>query len=149
MNKKLFLFDADETLWHTKNKDYISSKTSKLKFVDPRLILRQIDGQKIYLGKNIVEVFKLLSDTGHLAGIVSDNQKSMVVEALKLFKLWPYIDINSVNVRLWRGYCPKHVMVEEIMKKTHISMNDVYWFDDKDYKKKRIQSGLISSMSHP
>jgi predicted phosphatase len=134
MTKKLFIFDADETLWHSDGKDYISSQVSKLDKFDRLTIVRLVDGQKFYLDKDATSLFKKISAKGYYIGVVSDNKKPMVVKALKLFGLWLYVNKKAVNVKLWQGYCPKHLMINEIIDKMKIdNKKSVYWFDDKNY----------------
>lgn len=136
MTNKLFLFDADETLWHSDNHDYISSIDSKLLKINSNIIIRKNDGNKFYLKTDILLLlFKSICESGHKIGIVSDNKKSTVVNALKMFGWWPYIYRKAVNIRLWQGPCPKEVMILEIINKINFKKtNNVYWFDDKDYK---------------
>jgi len=87
------------------------------------------------LSKNILKIFKLINKKGHKIGIISDNNKPMVIKALKLFGLWPYLTKKAINIRLWKGYCPKEIMVTEVINKLEITDNNiVYWFDDKDYQ---------------
>lgn len=135
MKNKLLLFDADETIWHSVNHDYISSQKSDLSIINSNTIQRNIDNKNFYLSTDIQALFKLICKKGHKIGIVSDNNKPMVIEALKLFGLWPYLTKQAINVRLWKGYCPKEIMVTEIINKLKISdNNNIYWFDDKDYR---------------
>lgn len=135
MKNKLLLFDADETIWHSINHDYISSQKSDLSLINSNTIQRNIDNNNFYLSTDIQALFKLICKKGHKIGIVSDNNKPMVLKALKLFGLWPYITKQAINVRLWKGYCPKEIMVTEIINKLKIYDNsNIYWFDDKDYQ---------------
>lgn len=68
--------------------------------------------------------------------LIYKNGEDMVISALKLFDIYKFINIDAINLKLWKGYCPKHQMVKEILSKIkfkNISTKNVYWFDDKDY----------------
>lgn len=135
--KKIFLFDCDQTIWTSHNNDYISSVTSPLVLVSKNTAQRVVDGKKFILKPEINLLFRLIQGSGDIIGIVSDNSKDMVVCVLRLFDIYKFVNPKAVNVRLWSGYCPKHKMIVEILKKTEfkeIPTKNVYWFDDKDYK---------------
>jgi magnesium-dependent phosphatase-1 len=143
--KKIFLFDCDQTIWASGDNDYISSVISPLVLVSKDSIKRTIDGKIFSLKLGVRKAFKHIYDAGYTLGIVSDNTKSMVIKALKLFKIDEYIDPNAVNVSLWKGYCPKQQMVLEILAKPEfreIPRVNAYWFDDKDYYKEAQLIGV-------
>lgn len=131
--KKLFLFDCDQTLWSSSEKDYISRVNSKLLVISPGVLMGVEDRNKFYLDSNVGKALRLISRSGNLSGIVSDNKKNVVIEALSLFGIYKFFEPKAINIKLWKGYCPKHNMVIEILKKIKISSENVYWFDDKDY----------------
>lgn len=133
MTNKLFLFDADETLWNSEGKDYISSKSSALQMVDSLTLTRTVDQKYFRLMREVPGIFRVIKNKGYTIGIVSDNKKFMVVSALKLFGLWTFVDPKAVNIKLWKGYCPKHLMVQQILEKTQTLPKNCYWIDDKDY----------------
>lgn len=133
--KKLVLFDCDETLWHSENKDYISSLPGPFSLQGPNTLVRNDDQKVFQLGPRVREAFRILYAQCSI-GIVSDNKPQSVLEALRLFGLTEFINKQAQNIRLWDGYCPKDEMVKEILARelfTHLEPRDVYWFDDKDY----------------
>lgn len=133
---KIFLFDCDQTIWTSGGNDYISSVDSPLALVSKNSLIRVKDGKVFTLKQGVHEMFNKIYKSGGIVGIVSDNKKDMVVDALKLFDIYKFINIDAINIKLWKGYCPKHQMVEEILSKIefeNISIKNVYWFDDKDY----------------
>lgn len=146
MKQKLFLFDCDETLWRSVDADYISSKDSKFEKESTGTIIRIVDKKRFSLKKGVFNVFKLLENKKDcVVGIVSDNKKSMVIEALKLFDLWNSVNPKTVNIQIWDGYCPKQKMVCAILKKGAVSgicRNNIYWIDDKDYTKEACSIGV-------
>lgn len=139
MVSRLFLFDCDGTLWDSEDKDYISSVHSDFKKVNTKQILRVKDGKFFTLKPSVLETFIHLSrERKNLLGIVSDNNKSEVIKALKLFNLFGFIFKKAINIKLWKGYCPKDQMVSEVIQKVFdntIVPKKVFWFDDKDYHK--------------
>lgn len=144
MNKKLFLFDCDETLWFSRNKDYISRLESNLFRLSTNCVKREADQKLFYLKDGVKELFEFLSlnNPNLIIGIVSDNQKKMVIKALKLFRLWKNIDPEAVNIKPWKGFCPKEKMIMEILAKKefrNILPENIYWFDDKDYKEQATE----------
>lgn len=139
---KMFLFDCDQTLWLSKDHDYISSIESDLVAVGVNKIQRSMDMKIFKLRKDVRECLDLLKSENAYIGIVSDNLPNPVVNTLQLLNIWQYITIEAFNVRLWNGYCPKEVMVTEIMTKKKfngILPEDVFWIDDKDYNKQAKQ----------
>lgn len=143
--KKFFLFDSDQTIWTSDNHDYISSVVSPLILMSENSIARIVDGNVFFLKPEIREAFKLIKKSGSTTGIVSDNRKDMVINALKLFDIYKFLNLNAINVRLWKGYCPKHKMILEILDKPefkNILSNNIYWFDDKNYSEEAAQIGV-------
>ena len=141
---KFFIFDCDETLWVSKTHDYLSSIESDL-VVSGRVITRTADGAKFILRKGIPEAFEYLSAAGNTIGIASDNQLQMVGRALELFGLNRFVPSAAINVQLWDGHCPKHLMIEEILQRPAFKAtkrSDVFWFDDKNYTKKSVEIGV-------
>lgn len=134
---KLFLFDCDQTLWSSRDNDYISSVISPLKLKSADSIVRVVDGKIFKLRSGVAKTFRLINNSDNSAGIVSDNQKDIVITALTLFDILKFIKAGAVNVRLWKGYCPKEKMILEILNKKEFRMvkhKNVYWFDDKNYQ---------------
>jgi magnesium-dependent phosphatase-1 len=133
----LFLFDCDETLWQSTSQDYISRNATKLSLVDADHIKRN-DGGLFTLRSEVRVMLQLLRSRGCTIGIVSDNRAEIVDAALQLFQIKPYFASEAINIRLWKGHCPKEVMVDEVLKHpklTQKSFSKIYWFDDKDYAK--------------
>lgn len=143
---KLFLFDCDETIWYSDSADYISSIPSTFERGSAgQEIIRVADSTIFYLRDGIKEILEEINKSDDSVGIVSDNKPEPVLEALNLLELMEFIDQNAVNIKLWDGYCPKHIMVEEIISKSlfkDISRNNIYWFDDRDYSKEAKQIGV-------
>jgi predicted phosphatase len=146
MLRKLILFDCDETLWSSANANYIGSIISPLHVLEPGVIERVKDEAKFILKVGVAETFGLLARHSEIAvGIVSDNPRKPVVDALQLLGLWSVIDQRAVNVKLWQGYCPKQLIVQEIMMQpafAHIPPNHIYMLDDKDYSKEMEEIGI-------
>lgn len=147
MTKKLVLFDCDETLWTSMDKDHISSAKSALKKLNSSTIVRLKDNKVFTLKKGVVKAFAHLSKNNNqiVLGIVSDNEPEEVISALRLFNLWKFINKEAFNVRLWKGYCPKHEMIVEILNKNHFKNllpGDTYFIDDKDYSKEAKDIGV-------
>lgn len=143
--KKIFLFDCDQTIWISGNNDFISSVFSPLVLMASNSIFRVRDGNIFILKPNIGEIFRLIQNSGNVIGIVSDNRKDVVINALKLFDIYKFIDQNAINIRLWKGYCPKQEMVTQVLKKSEFKVIDtasVYWFDDKDYSEEARSIGV-------
>jgi len=141
--KNLLLFDCDQTIWTSGNHDFIGSVVSPLVPVSKNSILRVKDGSIFTLKEGVPEVFDYLKKTGNIVGIISDNRKGMVTDALKLFNMYKFVNLSAVSVKLWKGYCPKHTMIQMILEKNQfksIPLKNVYWFDDKDYSQ---EAGLI------
>lgn len=142
---KIIFFDCDETLWTSSDKDYISSHKSSLTKVNKNTLIREIDGKLFILKNDIFEALDYLKANKVLIGIVSDNERRVVIKALKLFKIYTYFDEKIINIKLWDGYCPKEKMILEVISKSvykNVSMGDIYWFDDKDYSKEAERSGI-------
>lgn len=149
MNKKLFLFDCDETLWSSTDVDYISSISSGLVKQSDHVIKRAKDSKLFSLKKGTTESFKYLNEANNAyIGIVSDNKSLYVKKALELFNLWSFVTPEAFCVKLFKGYCPKHQLVMKILNKAkfkEINKNDIYWLDDRDYSKeaKSIEVNFI------
>jgi len=142
---KIFLFDCDQTIWTSGNHDYISSVVSSLVLVAPHIIRRVRDGNIFILKSNISELFTLMQKNRNTIGIVSDNRKNMVIDALKIFNIYKFFDQKAINIKFWKGYCKKQEMVTEILKKSEFKMinpDDVYWFDDKNYERESGSIGI-------
>lgn len=147
MIRKLILFDCDETLWTSTDRDYISSVRSPLKKLAANKVVRVKDKKVFTLKKGVLSTLvDLHKDNNQIAlGIVSDNDPEEVISALKLFNVWSYINEKALNVKLWNGYCPKHEMILEIINKkefSHLSHKNIYLIDDKDYSKEAAQIGI-------
>lgn len=143
----MVLFDCDGTLWSSQEGEYISSVESSLKKVNGITIIRQKDNKTFTLKNGVLKAFGHLKKlNGHIIiGVVSDNRPKPLITALKLFKIWPFIHQNAFKVRLWRGYCPKHKMILEILNQkefANVSHGEVFWIDDKDYAKKANKMGV-------
>lgn len=141
--KKILFFDCDQTIWTSSNNDYISSIVSPLVPVSKDVILRTADGNIFNLKPEIRKIFKNIRSKGNIIGIVSDNKKDMVINALKLFDVYKLIKKEAVYIKLWKGHCPKEEMIKKITSKPEfegIIPSNVYWFDDKDYSE---EAGLI------
>lgn len=141
--ENLLLFDCDQTIWTSGNQDYISSVVSPLVSMSKNSIVRAKDGNVFTLKTDISEVFKYLQKGGNIVGIVSDNKKDMVISALKLFDIYKYVNPEAIKVKIWKGYCPKHKMIEEILARDDFKSfphKNIYWFDDKEYSR---EAGLI------
>jgi predicted phosphatase len=122
---KLVLFDCDDTLWDAPHGDYISSVPSTFT-LGGSVLVRDKDKAVFSLKHGVLDLVKSLHKNGCIIGIVSDNIKEPV----------PYISKAAINVRLWKGPCPKEIMVQEILAKPfakNILPKDVLWLDDKDY----------------
>jgi len=144
MKYNIVFFDADQTLWTNIHNKYISSVVGELELVD-KYNIRRVDGEIFTLHPETRVVFDQLKTAGTIIGIVSDNVPVMVIDALKLFELWSMINIDAVNIKLWDGYCPKHLMIEEILLKDmyiNIARKNICWCDDKDYSKEAKQIGV-------
>lgn len=142
---KLFLFDCDQTLWLNEDNDYISSVNSPLILQTPYSIIRTVDGKVFKLKPGVAQVFRLINNSGNIAGVVSDNRKDMVIAALVLFDILKFIKTSAINVRLWKGYCPKEKMILENLNKGEFKMlksKNVYWFDDKNYQTEAKNIGV-------
>jgi magnesium-dependent phosphatase-1 len=141
---RLVLFDCDETLWTSPNQDYISRVTSPLA-LRGLAIIRVADDQMFTLRPGIKQLLRKLHTGGWVIGIVSDNQPNMVLEALTLLGLSPYIEPQAVHIKLWDGPCPKQLMVKEILDRpsfAHLIASDVWWIDDKDYVAAALDIGV-------
>lgn len=143
--KKIILFDGDNTLWFAENNDYVSSVKSELKLVGDKLVERVEDHKLFVLRNHVREVVELLAENNIVIGVVSDNLINPVKRLLELYGVWQSVDKAAVNVRLWKGYCPKHLMVQEIMSKKEfikVRPDEIVWIDDKDYAKKASLIGV-------
>lgn len=141
----LYLFDCDGTLWDSEDHDYIGSVVSDIIREDDHTMRRIGDGKVFKLLPGVRETWNTLKARGDSIGIVSDNPPEMVQKALQCLELYPYITTEAFNVRLWKGYCPKHTMVEEILanpKFSQISRSDVILIDDKDYAEEAKSIGI-------
>lgn len=133
---KLLIFDGDNTLWSASEGDYVSKLRSSFLLSEPDVVRRIADGAQYELRAETRNVLQYLKERGFTIGIVSDNKSGAVIEVLKLFNIWQYYDLNAINIKLWDGYCPKHLMIEEILGKSQfegVERNNVYWVDDRDY----------------
>ena len=142
---KVFLFDCDQTIWFSKNNDFISSVASPLNLTSKLKIIRVKDGNAFSLKPGVAKAFRFVKSQGGIIGIVSDNEKSVVINALRLFDIYRYLDANAVDVKSWKGYCPKHKMIMEIMAKPEfadVPPGGFYWFDDKDYSREAKLVGV-------
>lgn len=145
MNNKLLLFDCDETLWNSQDKDYVSSVNSHFEKITFGIVERKKDGKKFVLRPGVKKAFDLISKKGFVIGIVSDNKKPPVVEVMKLFNVWSYINHEAINIKLWNGYCPKHKMILDVLSGLDFYKayrDRVYWFDDKDYTSDAKEIGV-------
>lgn len=145
MSKRIILFDCDETLWNSLDRDYISSCKSVLIKAKKHTIVRLADGKRFTLKRETIQLFQSLAVKGFTIGIVSDNKPAMVRAALKLSGLLKYINKKAINIKLWDGYCPKHLMIQEILDKPEfhsIDLKLVYWVDDKDYAAEAKKIGV-------
>ena len=141
---KIVFFDCDETLWTSADKDYISSINSSLKKIDEKTLIREKDGKEFVLNKSVRKALEELKNKNILIGIVSDNEKQMVLKALKIFEIYEYFDEDLINIKLWEGYCSKDEMILESLSKLSkkILSKNIYWFDDKDYSKEGKEIGI-------
>ena len=147
MYKQLLLFDGDETLWTTPDKDYISSVASDFIPVSQGAIMRVADGKLFFLRPGVSAAFAYLHKLqGAVAvGIVSDNAAASVSTAVRLFGLADVIDKAASNVKLWTGYCPKHEMILEVMERPQfrsLSVQHTCLIDDKDYSAECASIGV-------
>lgn len=141
----IYLFDCDGTLWASEDHDYIGSVVSDIVRVSDNAVRRSEDGKVFMLFPHIRKTFDDMKERASVVGIVSDNPPEMVEKALHAFGLYTYITPEAVNVRLWKGYCPKHVMVEEILAKplfAEVPRDQVFLIDDKDYSKEAARIGI-------
>lgn len=142
---KIFLFDCDETIWTSTGADYISHVSSPFVKISKFVLLRTQDEKIFNLKPEIPELFSDIRQKNYTIGIVSDNRKDIVMNALTLFDICKLVDMDAINVRLWDGHCPKEIMVSEILnnnKFAKIAKNNVYWFDDKDYSEEAGKIGV-------
>jgi magnesium-dependent phosphatase-1 len=144
--KKIIFFDCDQTIWFSKDADYISSLDSDLMAKSTSCIQRITDKKTFCLDKKIHQFIKLLSKQHEIViGIISDNQPQITIEALKLFKIWSLVNKEAIAIKLWKGYCPKIEIIQQILKKDlfkDILIKDVYFFDDKDYAMEAEKIGI-------
>lgn len=146
-NMKLILFDCDETLWTSAGHDYISHVPSAFRCIAPGTLKRLADGKEFVLKRGVEEAFAELRvhAVQLMVGVVSDNHPGPVREALQLFGLWGTVKGDAFNVHLWKGYCPKHEMVLEILQKPAfigMKLEDVYLVDDRDYSSEAKEIGI-------
>lgn len=142
---KIVFFDCDQTIWTSPDKDYISSVNSSLKKLNENILVREEDGKRFALNKSILRTLEYLKMKKIMIGIVSDNEKAMVLKALKLFGISRYFNKKIVNIKLWDGYCPKDKMIIESLSKSPYRNNplsSVYWLDDKDYSREAKDAGI-------
>jgi HAD superfamily phosphatase (TIGR01681 family) len=136
MNKVIF-FDCDQTIWFSKDADFISSLDASLVVKSTECIQRLKDKKTFCINKKIYQFIKSLSKQQEIViGIISDNKPHITIEALKLFEIWPLVNKEAIDIKLWKGYCPKIEIIQQILKKNcfkDISNKEVYFFDDKDY----------------
>ena len=144
--KKIFLFDCDQTIWTSSNdNDYLGSVFSPLVLTSENSITRAVDGKVFSLKPQIRKFFGSIYTSGNIAGVISDNRKDMVINALRLFGIYKFINPDAVNIKLWKGYCPKHKMVLEILRKPEfksIPLSNTCWLDDKDYSEEANSIGV-------
>ncbi len=148
MSNKIHFFDCDETIWTSNTKDYISRVPSSLSKIDEDTILREEDDLVFTLKPWIRNLRISLKKQDISIGIVSDNLKEPVLKALELFELQDYIDSRYINIKLWDGYCPKHLMIQELISKYEHTYSEVFWRDDKDYSEEaKIISAKFNKIS--
>lgn len=142
---RLFLFDCDQALWVWEGEsDWLSRVDSELDMQGPDSLRRRVDGKVLSLRKGARQALNVATMRGWV-GIVSDNKPGPVKSALELLGLWSVVEPEAVNVRLWKGDCPKQVMVEEILSKNKligVPRDGVYWFDDQDYAQQAEKIGV-------
>lgn len=143
-NIKLVIFDGDNTLWSTAPHDYVSQIESDF-CIRNGVVVRLADQAEYRLRTGVIETLKMLKNEGIKVGIASDNRHEVVLKVLQLFNIWQYLDPEAVEIRLFDGYCPKDIMIEEILARsglTEIKRADVCWIDDKDYSTEAKKIGI-------
>lgn len=144
---KLVVFDADGVLWQTKPGDYLSKVKSEFKLVEPGVVIREKDGAIFQLRKEIPKILTSLHTNSILCGLASDNKASDVITTCKLLDIWKFFKKSCVVIRLYKGYCPKHEMILEILGKLvkegiKLKTANVLWLDDRDYTKEAKEIGV-------
>ena len=143
--RRIIFFDCDETLWTSPTRDYISSINSDFELIGKNQVLRKKDGLVFTLRPGIRRLFAKLKSEEITIGIVSDNRRRPVINILELFGLVTSINFKAVYIKLWKGYCPKHKMIQKVLKRSifkNISRRDVLWVDDKDYTREAKKIGV-------
>lgn len=136
INKTIIFFDCDNTIWHSKDNDYIGSCKSKVSIDNRGVLIRNTDNKKFYLIKKISKlIIKLASMQSFELGVISDNPKGIVIESLKAYDLYNYFNPRLMNIKLWKGYCPKDQMIHEVLVKNKLDLSRHFILvDDKDYR---------------
>lgn len=145
--QRLFLFDADETLWTSENRDWVGSVDPSTFSTEPGnlTIRRDADGQEFTLRDGTHAALAYLEGNGVRLGIISDNVPEAVQKGLEAFHLQHAFESSAVNVRLWKGHCPKEVMIEEVLalpQYQDIRRDHVYFLDDKPYQQETQLLGI-------
>lgn len=137
MAEMLVLFDADETLWTSEGRDWVGSVSSTFSpEADNQTIRRDSDRKAFNLRRGTREALAYLAERNIAIGLVSDNTPEAVEGALNAFGIADSFEPSAVSVRRWKGYCPKDVMIGEILalpQYAGIRRDNVYFLDDKDY----------------
>lgn len=132
----LIIFDCDDTLWFSEDHDYISSVKSDFRKINEDEFVRVADQKKFFVFPELKKLLANLTSKNCKLGIASDNEKEAVADVLKLLDIDQFFESAAVNVSLWKGHCPKELMIEEIITAgpfSGILSDNVWWVDDKPY----------------
>lgn len=143
--RQLVFLDADKTLWKVESQsgDDWASKVPNPTFVleDKGVVLRDQDSTRFILKEGVSDCLERLSKEGIGIGIISDNIYKDVMTIAQMLNIWKFFDESLVNIRLWKGPCPKELMITEVLQDNNLQSTKILMVDDKDYSEAMAVAG--------
>lgn len=150
---QIAFFDADKTLWQVVTLDRSDDWASKIDnptFIQngENTVIRKENGTKFILKDGVKDCLEKLSKAGIGIGIISDNKLENVATIASLFGISDYFDTKLINISLWKGPCPKEVMVDKVVERLgKDKFSGILLVDDKDYSEVMTKSGYSFILS--